>query len=115
LHAVIPCYGYEGTFASQDDLRHFLALRKSAAILETLNYPEPSEEAFLAAGHRVVELSDLLIAVWDGKVARGKGGTADIVGYARELGARLCFYGLPGLHDEQKLLATEFLGIKVEA
>ena len=84
LHAVIPCHGYESTFSNPNELGHFLALRKSATVVETLNYPEPSEEAFLEAGHRVVDLSDLLVAVWDGKVARGKGGTADIVGYARE-------------------------------
>lgn len=40
----------------------------------------------MEAGRRVVNLSDLLIAVWDGEVAKGKGGTVDIVCYARERG-----------------------------
>ena len=53
--------------------------------METLEFDAPSEEAFLAAGQRVVELSDELLAVWDGKKAAGLGGTADIVGYAKEL------------------------------
>ncbi len=42
------------------------------------------EDAYLAAGARVVELCDVLIAVWDGARAQGKGGTADIVAQARE-------------------------------
>ena len=46
---------------------------------------EPSEAAFLAAGRLVVERSDVLAAVWDGKPARGSGGTADVVDYAKEL------------------------------
>jgi len=35
---------------------------------------------------RVVDLADLLIAVWDGKPARGPGGTADVVAYAASAG-----------------------------
>jgi len=45
------------------------------------------EEAFLAAGKRVVDLSDIVIAVRDGEPAKGKGGTADSVAYALSTGA----------------------------
>lgn len=83
LHAIIPCDGYERTFAEPERLKDFQSLLARAAKRETLSYPEPSEEAFLAAGHRVVDNSDVLIAVWDGRPAGGKGGTADIVDYAR--------------------------------
>lgn len=86
LYIVVPCHGYEETFSDQANLDCFLDLLKKADNVETLDYPEPSEEAFLEAGCRIVDLSELLIAVWDGKVAKGKGGTADIVGYAREHG-----------------------------
>ncbi len=86
LHAVIPCHGYEKTFSEQTNLDCFIDLLNKADIIETLDNPAPSEEAFLEAGHRMVDLSDLLIAVWDGKIAKGKGGTADIVDYAREHG-----------------------------
>ncbi len=89
LHAVIPCHGYEKTFSEPANLGCFLGLLKKADIIETLDNPNPSEEAFLEAGHRVVELSDILIAVWDGKVAKGKGGTADAVNYARERGREI--------------------------
>ncbi|MCJ7626171.1 MAG: hypothetical protein MUO76_21980 [Anaerolineaceae bacterium] len=42
------------------------------------------EYAYLAAGKYVVDNCDLLMAVWDGAPAHGKGGTAEIVALARE-------------------------------
>ena len=45
-----------------------------------------SEDAYLAAGHWIVDHSDLAILVWDGYPAAGKGGTADIASYARLVG-----------------------------
>jgi hypothetical protein len=36
-----------------------------------------------------VNHSDLLVTFWDGEPSRGRGGTAEIVAYARELGRRL--------------------------
>jgi hypothetical protein len=43
------------------------------------------EDAYLDAGMEIVNHSDLLLAVWDGEPSRGRGGTAEIVAYAREL------------------------------
>jgi len=83
LRAVIPSPRYEETFTA-DGLHRYRALLEAAADVETLDYPAPSEEAYLAAGKRVVDLSDRLIAVWDGQAARGLGGTADIVTYAHQ-------------------------------
>lgn len=86
LHAIIPCQQYETTFGDKSDLERFVLLLGRADKVEVLNHCGPSEEAFLDAGHRVVENSDLLVAVWDGKPARGLGGTADTVDYARRRG-----------------------------
>ena len=86
LHVIVPCAGYERTFVSEGDLAGFRALLEVAHGVTRLGYPQPSEESFLAAGKRVVDLCERLIAVWDGEPARGLGGTADIVGYAREVG-----------------------------
>jgi hypothetical protein len=47
------------------------------------------EDAYLDCGMETVNHCDILIAVWDGQPARGKGGTADIVAYAREMGRPL--------------------------
>jgi hypothetical protein len=38
--------------------------------------------SYLAAGKRVVDMSDVMVAIWNGKPAEGLGGTADIVQYA---------------------------------
>ena len=60
-----------------------------AAEVEQLAFDEPSEEAFLAAGRRVAEECDWLIAAWDGEPSRGLGGTADVVAYAGQIGKRV--------------------------
>jgi hypothetical protein len=97
LHAVVPCARYEKSFATARAAERFRALLAESARVETLPFPEPSEEAFLAAGRRVVDLSDLLIAVWDGRPARGRGGTADIVAYARRRDVSVRVIWPPGL------------------
>jgi hypothetical protein len=87
LHVVIPCHGYEQTFATDDGHNTYTALLSLAAATTTLPRPEPSEDAYLAAGQRIVEQCDTLIAVWDGRPSVGKGGTGDIIDYARQYGA----------------------------
>jgi len=89
LHIIIPCSKYEMTFKDTRDLDDFRDLLKKATFVETLNHIHPSGKAFLEAGYRVVELSQVLIAVWDGRNAKGKGGTADIVRYARDRGTEV--------------------------
>ncbi|MDQ2881440.1 MAG: hypothetical protein M3Y48_09440 [Actinomycetota bacterium] len=85
LHVVLPCQAYEETLKADDrtTYRHLLG---QALTIETMPFEEPSEGAYFAAGCRVVDLCQRLLAVWDGQPARGLGGTADIVNYAREQG-----------------------------
>lgn len=45
--------------------------------------------AYLEAGTLTVDRAMVLIAVWNGKPANGKGGTAEVVTYAREIGRPL--------------------------
>jgi hypothetical protein len=80
VHAVLPFAGIERTFAAED-LPEYRRLASQASV-EILRTPGSDEDAYLAAGRRVVELSDVMIAVWDAKPAKGKGGTADIVAFA---------------------------------
>jgi hypothetical protein len=80
LHAVLAFAGIERTFAPED-LPAYRQLVSQASV-EILQTPGTDEDAYLAAGRRVVELSDVMIAVWDAKAAKGKGGTADVVAYA---------------------------------
>lgn len=46
-------------------------------------------DAYLEGGVILVDRCDLLIAVWNGEEAAGKGGTGQIVGYARSRGLPL--------------------------
>jgi hypothetical protein len=47
------------------------------------------EDAYLDCGMETVNECDVLLVLWDGEPARGKGGTADVIAYARELGKPL--------------------------
>ena len=87
LDVIIPSSGYEKTFDAKDSACYRRLLRR-ASKRRTLDWPEPSENAFLDAGHHVADSADVLIAVWDGRESRGKGGTADIVRYAQQKGKR---------------------------
>ena len=84
VHAVLPFADIERTFAP-GDLPAYRQLVGQAS-LEILQTPGTDEDAYLAAGRRVAELSDVMIAVWDAKPAKGKGGTADVVAYAMASG-----------------------------
>ena len=47
------------------------------------------EDAYLDCGMETANAADVLLAVWDGEAARGRGGTADVVQYATSLGKPL--------------------------
>lgn len=64
LEVVIPCHGYETTFAGATEHDVYHAALAVAASVERLPYDAPSEEAFMAAGVVVADRCDLLIAVW---------------------------------------------------
>ncbi len=84
---------YRKDFAEPADRVEFEELFKEAAHEQT-GSQEKSEEfnpdqrnaKYLLVGKKVVDACEILIAVWDGKPAKGEGGTADIVGYALKWG-----------------------------
>jgi hypothetical protein len=84
VYAVLPFAGIERSF-SPSDLPAYreLVSRSSIEVLQTLG---SDEDAYLAAGKRVVDDSDIVFAVWNGRPAKGKGGTADVVAYAKQRG-----------------------------
>lgn len=86
LEVVLPCEGYAGSLIADESRTRFEDLRRAAATVVTMPYPEPSDEAFLAAGQELVDRCDHLFALWDGQPARGMGGTADVVTYAKTRG-----------------------------
>lgn len=86
LEAIIPSVDYESTFANAEDLQRYERLKSVASAVIQLEFDQSSEEAFWAAGQKVVQSSDVLIAVWDGAASLGLGGTGDVVRFAKELG-----------------------------
>ncbi|MGW7552565.1 hypothetical protein [Streptomyces rimosus] len=85
IEAVVPAEGYraglpEGHRATYD------ALLGQAVEVHRTGLRESCPEAHMAGSEILVRLVDRLVAVWDGKEARGFGGTADVVAYARRVG-----------------------------
>lgn len=85
LEAVIPAAEYrEGLPA--DSRTGYDDLSARAVAIRRMPFTQPTPECYMAAGKLIVDEADELYAVWDGKPARGHGGTADVVAYAREHG-----------------------------
>ncbi|MCU1689306.1 MAG: hypothetical protein JWN20_1234 [Jatrophihabitantaceae bacterium] len=72
------------TPASRAEFRELLAAARSVAVVPG---DEPSRAAaYERVGRAVVDGCDVLIALWDGEPGAGRGGTAEIVHYARANG-----------------------------
>lgn len=82
----LPASDYLTDFESEASKTEFLMfLGRAAEVIEMPRAPS-REHAYEAAGNYVLDSSDVLITIWDGREARGRGGTADIVGRARRRG-----------------------------
>lgn len=96
LTAVIPSADYAATFETVSARASYRRLRARATEVIELPFPRSSEDAYWAAGRRVVCLSDVLLAVWDGAPSAGVGGTADVVAFADERGVPTTVLWPPG-------------------
>ena len=83
------------TAASRAEFRRLLALvrqpvalraRPLAADCAPSELAEARKRAYEDLGRYLVQHCDVLLAVWDGEPARGRGGTAEVVQYARSIG-----------------------------
>lgn len=88
LEVVVPSDGYVETL-DRDEQGEYERLLDYAIEVIRLDFAEPSERAFFAAGKCVVDRSDEIVAVWDGQPAEGLGGTGDVVAYARDHGKKV--------------------------
>jgi hypothetical protein len=83
LVVVVPARSYRA--ALPDAHRPvFDALLARAARVIALDHEDPTDDAYMDGGLRVLDESDVLVAVWDGQPARGLGGTAQVVDAAAE-------------------------------
>jgi hypothetical protein len=85
LEVIIPAVQYrdglpEAVHAEYD------ALLSAASQVDRLAYVESTSESHMAASQAMLARADRLYAVWDGKPARGYGGTADVVAEAERSG-----------------------------
>jgi hypothetical protein len=85
--AVLPLGGYKRFLRGKDLARYQILLaRCEQLVLDGTGRPN---EAFLAAGHYIVDHCDVLFAVWDELPAGAMGGTGDVVEYARRSERRI--------------------------
>ena len=84
--AIIPFDGYDLKFSEGENRDHYYRLLRLASHVEVLRKSGSGREAYFQAGKQVVNMSEMLIAVWDGQPAAGLGGTGDVVKYAKLCG-----------------------------
>jgi hypothetical protein len=85
VEVVVPAEQYRDGLPGAHHATYDALLGRAAAVHET-GFRDSCAEAHMAGSEILVGLVDRLFAVWDGKEARGFGGTADVVAYARRTG-----------------------------
>ena len=101
----LPAEDYRSDFVSAESQEEFNTLLARAVRVVELPAAETREESYEQAGRYVVERCDVLIALWDGQQARGRGGTGDIVDWARDRRVPLLW-----VHTEPPAKLSEELG-----
>jgi hypothetical protein len=93
LVAVLPLGpdDYRRDFLTPSSLEQFdgLLARADAVEVPLRDAAGSREAAYERAGRVMVDASDVLIALWDGEPSRGRGGTAEIIDYARSKGRQV--------------------------
>ncbi|WP_073950893.1 hypothetical protein [Streptomyces kebangsaanensis] len=85
LEVVVPAIEYRDGL-SEDHHPAYDELIRRASDVHSTGMTASTSEAHQAGSEILVDLVDELLAVWDGHPARGYGGTADVVAYARRVG-----------------------------
>lgn len=85
LVVVVPAVTYREALPHSHHATYDALLSRATEVI-TLDHAESNSEAHMDASLRMIEQADVLVAVWDGKPARGFGGTADVVAAAEKKG-----------------------------
>jgi hypothetical protein len=98
LHVPLPFPQREFEEDFPDTVQDFRALLQGADKLELdgAHSLSRAEASYLEGGRFVVRNCDILIAIWDGLPARGKGGTGDVVQFAAQFGAPIWHIDVSG-------------------
>jgi hypothetical protein len=86
----LPRSEYMKDFTAPGSKEEFLRMLKTAAEIILLPPEHCREAAYEAAGLYVLKHCEILIALWDGVSARGRGGTGDIIARAVAGGKPVC-------------------------
>ncbi len=73
---------YAKDFGEEEWRRTAALIEKADSILALTDYSRGDEAGYEIAGQIVLGQSDILVAVWDGEAARGRGGTTQIIAEA---------------------------------
>ena len=119
LEVVLPfdrdLYARLQEFSTQATTNFEWWLDRASSLTELNGDPDPEriDRAYEAASHHVVARSDVLVALWDGQPSRGKGGTADTLVFAAQIGKPCIWlptYGIAEPRDNlERGSAGEFL------
>ncbi|MHB8574733.1 MAG: hypothetical protein ACYDCQ_05315 [Dehalococcoidia bacterium] len=115
LHALLPFNRdeYERDFADPKSCRQFRQLLTQAETIEELaGSRQGGPDAYAEVGRVVLDLSNLLIAVWDGRAARGDGGTGQIVFEAIHRGLLTIWIRADPPHHATLLEEDNALGVR---
>ncbi|HEX7305126.1 hypothetical protein [Lentzea sp.] len=85
VEVVLPALDYRERLKPHQ-LADYDELRAAATVVSVLPHMSSGRQAYVAANERMLASVELLVAVWDGIPAQGKGGTADVVEQARASG-----------------------------
>jgi len=85
IEVVLPAGQYRADLPDGHHPTYDELLRRAAKVHRT-GFDTSGSHAHMAGSELLVDQVDELLAVWDGQPARGYGGTADVVTYARQWG-----------------------------
>jgi hypothetical protein len=109
LQAILPFARdvYRASLANDAARERFDALiGRAACLLELPGDPDDSLDAYIMTGRATVAHCDVLIAVWDGKPPRGRGGTGEVVQLALTRGTAIIHVPLQPERDSRVLWAA---------
>lgn len=79
LEVILPASDYREKKVKPEHADCFDALIRRASSVRIMPYETSSRHAYQAANNALIDVSDRLIAIWDGASAVDKGGTAAVV------------------------------------
>jgi hypothetical protein len=83
LEAIVPAQRYRDGLPAEAHPEYDALLAQAARVYH-LPFTESTAHAHMRASEYMLDHADELLAIWDGKPARGYGGTADVVTAAHD-------------------------------